>query len=140
MPVEIFENCAIFPLQVRSDERGDLVAIEGNSDIPFKIARVYYLFGTKPGAQRGFHAHRALNQVAVCLSGSCTIVMDNGTNRLQLQLSRPDEALHLGAMVWHEMRDFSEDCVLLVLADAPYDEEDYIRDYGCFLAELAIRA
>jgi dTDP-4-dehydrorhamnose 3,5-epimerase-like enzyme len=134
MPVEIFHNCALFPLQVLGDARGSLVAIEGGRDVPFDIARVYYIFGTQTGVERGFHAHRELNQYAVCVRGSCTVIVDNGTERRPVPMSEPDRALHLGPMIWHEMRDFSADCVLMVLADAPYDEEDYIRDYDQFVA------
>jgi len=134
MPVEILPNCALVSLQVRGDERGSLIAIEGGRHVPFDIARVYYIFGTQPAVERGFHAHRVLDQYAVCLSGSCTIVVDDGRERREVPLSRPDEMLHLGAMIWHEMRDFSPDCVLMVVADAAYDEADYIRDYDQFLA------
>jgi dTDP-4-dehydrorhamnose 3,5-epimerase len=134
MQLEISEKYSVFQLEVRGDERGSLVAIEGGSDIPFDIARVYWLFGTVADAQRGFHAHRALNQAVVCVSGSCSMILDDGNTRVEVPLGRPDEALHLPPMVWHEMRDFSADCVLVVLADAHYDEADYIRDYDQFLA------
>lgn len=115
-----------------ADERGALVAIEGDRSVPFDIRRVYYLYGMQPDALRGFHAHRALRQVAVCVSGSCRIVLDDGVRREEAVLDRPDRGLLIREMVWREMHDFSADCVLLVLASEHYDEADYIRDYGAF--------
>jgi dTDP-4-dehydrorhamnose 3,5-epimerase-like enzyme len=132
----IFDNCHWRSLPVRGDERGRLVAIEGGREVPFDIARVYYIYGTQPGTPRGFHAHRTLGQYAICVAGSCIMLVDNGRERREIRLDRPDRALFLGPMLWHEMRDFSPDCVLLLVADAPYDEADYIRDYSEF-ASLA---
>jgi dTDP-4-dehydrorhamnose 3,5-epimerase-like enzyme len=119
---------------VRGDERGNLIAVEGGRDLPFEIARVYYLFGTKGGVDRGLHAHSRIQQYAVCVIGSCLMVLDDGTERDEVLLNRPDLGIHLPPLVWHTMRDFSPDCVLLVLADAPYEEAEYIRNYENFLA------
>lgn len=130
----VLENCALYRHPARIDPRGSLVAIEGGSDIPFEIARVYYLFGIGSGAERGFHAHRALDQWAVCVAGSCLVTVDDGRERQDIRLHSPDLGLRIGPMVWHEMRDFSPDCVLMVLAAAPFDEADYIRDYQQFLS------
>ena len=127
-------GCRLIPLSVRGDERGRLVAIEAASDVPFAIARVYYVYATTPGTTRGLHAHRALHQVAVAVAGSCTMLLDDGAQRVSVRLDDPAVGLTLPPMVWHEMSDFSADCVLMVLADAAYDEADYIRDYGEFLA------
>lgn len=118
---------------VLGDERGSLIALESNNQIPFDIQRVYYLYGTKPGVARGFHAHKKLKQLAVCIKGSCRFVMDDGSNKQEVILSTPDKGLLIDAMQWHEMYDFSDDCVLLVLANQPYDELDYIRDYSKFI-------
>ncbi|MBX9564202.1 FdtA/QdtA family cupin domain-containing protein [Aeromonas hydrophila] len=118
---------------VLGDERGSLIALESNNQIPFDIQRVYYLYGTKPGVARGFHAHKKLKQLAVCIKGSCRFIMDDGSNKQEVILSTPDKGLLIDAMQWHEMHDFSDDCVLLVLANQPYDESDYIRDYSKFI-------
>ncbi len=125
-------GCRLIPLAVRGDERGRLVAIEQLGDAPFAIARVYYVYGTTPGTTRGHHAHRALNQLAVAVAGSCTMLLDDGTMKMSVRLDDPAFGLTLPPMVWHEMSDFSPDCVLMVLADAAYDEADYIRDYRDF--------
>ncbi|GJA18767.1 sugar 3,4-ketoisomerase [Aeromonas caviae] len=123
----------LIDFMVLGDERGALIALESNNQIPFDMNRVYYLYGTKPGVARGFHAHKKLKQLAVCIKGSCRFVMDDGSNKQEVILSTPDKGLLIDAMQWHEMYDFSDDCVLLVLANQPYDESDYIRDYSKFI-------
>ena len=115
------------------DDRGSLVALEGEKTVPFTIQRVYYLFGTKLGVSRGFHAHKKLQQVAVCVTGRCRMVLDDGQKREEVWLDSPTQGLLISNMVWREMHDFSPDCVLLVLASEHYDEADYIRDYDDFL-------
>ncbi len=126
-------GCRLIPLAVKGDERGLLVAIEAASDVPFTIARVYYVYATTADTVRGLHAHRALNQLAVAVAGSCTMLLDDGSRRVKVRLDDPAMALTVPPMMWHEMSDFSPDCVLMVLASAAYDESDYIRDYGEFL-------
>ena len=115
------------------DERGSLVALEGNKSVPFDIKRVYYIFGTKEGVSRGFHAHRNLKQVAVCVTGSCRFVIDNGSHREEIVLDSSTTGLVIEDLTWREMYDFSPDCVLMVLASEYYNESDYIRDYEEFL-------
>jgi len=115
------------------DERGSLVALEGSKSVPFDIKRVYYLFDTKDGVSRGFHAHRNLKQVAVCVTGSCRFILDNGKRREEVVLNKSTTGLLINDLTWREMYDFSPDCVLMVLASEYYDESDYIRDYQEFL-------
>ncbi len=123
----------LIELKVIGDERGKLVALEGGKNIPFDIKRVYYLTGTVTGVSRGFHAHRQLEQIAICVSGRCRMLMDDGVSREEVWLDAPDKAIRISRMIWHEMHDFSSDCVLLVLASDHYDESDYIRSYPAFL-------
>jgi dTDP-4-dehydrorhamnose 3,5-epimerase-like enzyme len=115
------------------DERGSLIAVEAHKDVPFAIARVYYIFDTKEGVERGFHAHKALQQVAVAIRGSCIMRLDNGREQQDILMNDPAKGVYIAPMIWREMRAFSEDCVLLVLADQLYDEGDYIRNYAQFL-------
>ena len=117
------------------DQRGGLVAIESNQSIPFEIKRLYYIFNTT-SQSRGFHAHIDLKQVAVCVKGSCRFILDNGVDREEVLLNSPTQGLIIESMTWREMHDFSEDCVLLVLASEHYDESDYIRDYQDFLNKV----
>lgn len=127
-------GCRLIPFAVKGDHRGSLVAIEGGHDVPFAIARVYFVYATTPGTVRGMHAHRALNQMAVAVAGSCTMLLDDGQHRVKVRLDDCAIALTVPPMVWHEMSEFSDDCVLMVIADAAYDEADYIRDYSSFKA------
>ncbi len=122
--------------QSLGDERGRLVAVEVGQEnaVPFAIRRVYYIYRTEPDVSRGFHAHKALRQVAIPVAGRCRMVLDNGYRREDVWLDDPTRGLLIESMIWREMHDFSEDCVLLVLASEHYDEGDYIRDYERFLA------
>lgn len=115
------------------DDRGGLVALEANKDIPFDVKRVYYIFATQSGVARGFHAHKQLKQVAICISGSCRFVMDSGLDKQEIVMDSPTHGIVIDKMQWHEMHDFSDDCVLLVVASDHYDENDYIRDYDEFV-------
>ncbi|MGY4108431.1 MULTISPECIES: sugar 3,4-ketoisomerase [Aeromonas] len=123
----------IIPLQAHGDERGSLIALEEGKNIPFPIRRVYYVFNTLEGVRRGFHAHKELKQVAIAVRGSCRFVLDDGSERVEVLLDNPAQGLLIESFMWREMYDFSEDCVLMVLADQLYDESDYIRNYEDFL-------
>ena len=114
------------------DDRGSLIALDKNSGLPFDIKRVYYVFDTKPGVARGYHAHKKLHQMAVCLSGSCCMVLDDGINRESIIMNSTSVGIDLPPMLWHEMHDFSADCILLVVANDYYYEDDYVRDYKEF--------
>lgn len=119
------------------DERGGLISLEGNRNIPFDIKRVYYIYDTEAGVSRGFHAHRDLKQIAVCVKGSCKFIIDDGDVRQEVLLDSPLKGLLIESMQWREMHEFSNDCVLMVLASELYDEADYIRDYETFLSEAS---
>ncbi|WP_395306504.1 sugar 3,4-ketoisomerase [Enterobacter sichuanensis] len=123
----------IIPLQAHGDDRGSLIALEEENNIPFEIKRVYYMFNTKEGVRRGLHAHRRLKQVAIAVRGSCRFVLDDGIERVEILLDNPGQGLLIDSCMWREMYDFSKDCVLMVLADSHYDESDYIRDYDEFM-------
>ncbi|MBB1303738.1 WxcM-like domain-containing protein [Pseudoalteromonas sp. SR44-8] len=116
------------------DERGDLISLEQQKNIPFDVKRVYYLFNTGASVARGFHAHINLEQVAICVKGSCRFILDNGEYRESVILNSPDLGLYIGNHQWREMHDFSSDCVLLILASEYYCESDYIRNYQEFIA------
>lgn len=119
--------------QILGDERGSLVALETDRAVPFEIKRVYYIYRTAENVSRGYHAHRNLKQVAICVAGRCRMVIDNGYVREDTWLDCPTKGLLIESMVWREMHDFSPDCVLLVLASEHFDESDYIRNYETFL-------
>lgn len=122
-----------YVFQPHGDERGQLVALEEYKDIPFRIKRVYYMYDTVPGVVRGHHAHKSLEQILVCIHGSCKVKLDNGKETKVIPLERPYEGLYISNDIWREMYDFSPDAVLMVLASEIYDESDYIRDYDEFI-------
>ena len=122
----------LISLQARGDSRGSLVAIEDHKNVPFDIKRVYYVNGTKEVVSRGFNAHSEIRQKVINLYGSCDFLLDDGKTVLTVALKDPTVGLMVEKMVWHEMHNFSNDCILLVLASAHYDEADYIRDYDEF--------
>lgn len=115
------------------DSRGSLISLEQMKNIPFEIKRIYYIFGTKKKVSRGFHAHKNLKQIAICLSGSCTFLIDDGRRKDTIRLSRPNVGLYIDGIKWREMHNFTKDCVLLVVASEHFNEEDYIRRYDEFL-------
>jgi dTDP-4-dehydrorhamnose 3,5-epimerase-like enzyme len=126
----------IINFEIKGDERGSLISLEENKNIPFDIKRVYYIFNTVEGIRRGFHAHKKLKQLLVCVSGSCKVLLDDGKSKEEISLDNPNKGLLIESMIWREMFDFSPDCVLMVLANEVYDENDYLRDYQQFLSYL----
>ncbi|HWP98129.1 MAG TPA: FdtA/QdtA family cupin domain-containing protein [Syntrophomonadaceae bacterium] len=125
-----------YEFKVHGDERGSLIAIEEQADIPFSMKRVYYIFNTLEKVRRGMHAHKTLRQVLVCIHGSCKILLDDGTEKALVHMDKASQGLLVDRLVWHEMNDFSPDCVLLALASDVYEEKDYIRKYDEFLEEI----
>ena len=132
-------NIKKIKFQPHGDDRGQLVALEEFRNIPFDIRRVYYMYDTVPEAVRGKHAHKSLEQILICVHGSCRVLLDNGTEKETVVLDKPFEGLYISNIIWREMFDFSADAVLMVLASDYYDETDYIRDYDEFLAFLRVQ-
>lgn len=122
-----------FIFEKHVDNRGILVALEENKDIPFEIKRIYYMYDIKKEIHRGFHAHKKLQQVLICVHGNCKILLDDGIDKKVVSLEKPNEGVYVANNIWREMYDFSEDAVLMVLASKYYDEQDYIRNYYEFL-------
>lgn len=125
--------------QAHGDERGALIALEENKNIPFTVKRVYFMYNTGEGVHRGFHAHKTLKQVLFCPCGSCTILLDSGKEKVHVKLDKPTEGLILDSNIWREMYDFTPDAVLMVLASDYYNESDYIRDYDEFLRYINLK-
>jgi len=123
-----------------SDPRGNLSFVEGNRHIPFDIRRVYWLYDVPGGAERGGHAHRDLEQVVIAMSGSFDLVLDDGTITQRFHLNRSYAGLYIPSMVWREIDNFSSGSVCMVLASAPFDEADYIRDHEEFVDTVTCRS
>ena len=125
-----------YMFQPHGDDRGQLISLEEYNDIPFRIKRVYFMYDTAPGVVRGHHAHKKLEQILVCVHGSCKIHLDNGKETKEVALEKPYEGLYIAHNMWREMYDFSEGAVLMVFASEIYDESDYIRDYDKFIESI----
>jgi hypothetical protein len=125
-------GCRLVELPRIVDPRGNLTPVEGGVQVPFAIARVYYLYDVPGGEARGGHAHRAFEEFIIAASGSFDIVVDDGEHRERFFLNRSYHGLYLPPMVWRELDNFSSGSVCLVLASQRYDEADYIRDYDQF--------
>lgn len=123
----------IFNFEPHGDSRGQLISVEAGNDLPFEIKRVYYIYDTLKDVRRGFHAHKNLEQVLICVNGSCKIHLDNGYDTAEVLLDNPSKGLYISNDMWREMYDFSHGAVLLVLASQHYDESDYIRNYDKFI-------
>ena len=102
--------------------------------MPFDIQRVYYLYDVPGGAERGGHAHKALHQFIIAMSGSFDVVLDDGQGKKRIHLNRSYYGLYVCPMIWRELDNFSSGSVCMVLASNLYDEADYYRDYEEFLA------
>jgi hypothetical protein len=129
-------DCHLIDLPKIAEARGNLTFIEGGRHVPFEIKRVYYLYDVPGGAERGGHAHKALHQLIVAMSGSFDIVLDDGRQKKRIHLNRSYYGLYVCPMIWREMDNFSSGAVCLVLASNLYEESDYFRDYSDFLKAL----
>ena len=123
-------------MKVFGDARGKLISLEGSRNVPFDIKRVYGIYDTLPNEERGFHAHKNMEQIIVAMDGACEFVLDDGKTRESVWLNRPDVGLYIGKNMWREMKHFSYGCKLMVLASDYYDEKEYIRNYDEFLVEV----
>ena len=132
-------ECRIVELPKIHDRRGNLTFIEGRSHFPFDIQRVYYLYDVPGGSQRGGHAHKALHQLIIAMSGSFDVVLDDGSEKKRFHLNRSYYGLYVCPMIWRELDNFSSGSVCLVLASNRYGEEDYYRDYNDYLSAMSRR-
>jgi len=130
------DDCYLIDLPKISDPRGNLTFIEESRHFPFDIKRVYYLYDVPGGAERGGHAHRAMNQMIIAMSGSFDVVLDDGFSRQRYHMNRSYYGLYVSPMVWRELDNFSSGAVLLSLASNYYDESDYYREYADFLRDV----
>lgn len=128
-------NCGFIKFKKIRDKYGALTPIESKYDLPFEIKRVYYITEVEKNVTRGFHSHRKLHQILLCLNGTVKICVKNSKEEEIYELNDSSVGLYIGPLIWREMFDFSEGAVLLVLASEYYDESDYIRNYDFYLEE-----
>lgn len=127
-------DCRVIELDKHhSDRKGNLSVVENGKTLPFDVKRAYYLYDVPGGESRGSHAHRELEQLIVAASGSFTVTLDDGRDKLTFFLNRPYQGLYVKSGMWRDLSDFSSGAIALVLASEIYKEEDYIRDYREFL-------
>ena len=132
-------DCRLIQLPKISDPRGNLTFVEGGNHIPFDIERVYYLYDVPGGSDRGAHAHKALHQLIIAMSGSFDVVLDDGREKKRFHLNRSYYGLYVCPMMWRELDNFSSGSVCMVLASNTYDEDGYYRDYAEYLAALGLK-
>lgn len=131
------QDCRILDLPRVNNPLGNLTAIESGLHIPFEIQRVYYLYDVPGGAERGGHAHKALKQLIIAMSGSFDVILDDGHGKRRFHLNRSYQGLYVSTLVWRELDNFSSGSVCMVLASNRYDEADYYRNYDDFLAAVS---
>lgn len=134
----VTEQCRVLNFADLGDERGKLVVVEGSQDIPFKIERVFYIYGSDSEVVRGQHANRESEFVLINVGGTSKVRIDNGHSEAIIELNKPMMGLYIPTMVWKDMYDFSEDSILLVLASTHYDGTEYIRDYEEYKKEMGV--
>lgn len=127
-------NCKMLDLPKIADPRGNLTFVEAGRHVPFDIQRVYYLYDVPGGGERGGHAHKGLQQLIIAMSGSFDVVLDDGREKKRYHLNRSYSGLYVCPMIWRALDNFSSGSVCMVLASNRYDEDDYYRDYGEYLA------
>lgn len=132
-------NCSLIKFKDITDKYGHLTPIESKIDTPFEVKRIYYITKVEQGITRGFHSHKKLHQVLICLNGSIKIRVKNPKEEEIIELNDSSVGLYIGPLIWREMFDFTEGSVLLVLASEYYDENDYIRNYDFYLEEAKKR-
>lgn len=125
-------DCQIVNLRKISDPRGNLTPVESFIDVPFQIERIYYLYDVPAGSHRGGHAHKALQQLIIAISGSFDVTLDDGIEKRTITLNRPYYGLQVCPMTWREIDNFSSASVCMVIASQKFDETDYFRDYEEF--------
>lgn len=132
-------DCHLIDLTKIQDPRGNLTFIEAGTHISFDIQRVYYLYDVPGGAERGGHAHKALHQLIIAMSGSFDVVLNDGRDKKRIHLNRPYTGLYVCPMMWRELDNFSSGSVCMVLASNKYAEEDYYRDYTEYLLARGLK-
>lgn len=131
------DNVKLIEFSEKGDDRGHLVIVEGNEDIPFDIKRIFYIYGSDQNIIRGQHANRKTEFVLINVNGTSKVKVTNGKDVKVFNLDHPHTGIYLPKMIWKDMYDFSEDSVLLVLASEHYEAEEYIRDYDEYVKEMA---
>jgi len=126
-------KCINLPI-MDSGEKGKLSFMESGKDVPFEVKRIYYIYDIEDlNIKRGYHAHKTLKQVIFCLNGSFVLELDNGFEKREILLNKPNKGILIDFNIWRNMKNFSKNVVIMVVASDYYDENDYIRNYDEFI-------
>jgi len=128
----------ILTFKNKTDLRGSLIAIDSEFDLPFDIKRIFYI-KELDNLERGYHAHKKCEQILVSIQGHFTLILDNGEKEYEFLLDKSYIGVHIPLFHWIKMKDFSKDCIILVICSYKYDEDEYIRNYDDFLNEIEIK-
>lgn len=133
--VRSIENLGIRLIDIKTitDTSGNLSVIESGIDLPIVIKRFFYIWKTHTNLPRGGHAHKELIQCFIAMNGSCNLTFDNGLFKKSFVVDNPSKCLVVQPGHWLDISNFSDDCVLMILASDHYNEDDYIRNYDEFL-------
>ena len=131
------QKCPVFQFSVKGDERGSMIVIEGGVDIPFDIKRMFYIYGSDTSVIRGQHANRESEFILINVHGTSKVNLRDGEEERIVVLDTPMKGVYIPRMVWKDMYDFSEDSVLLVLASTHYTADEYVRNFGDYVSEVA---
>jgi len=129
-------NSSLVKIQKYNDDRGNIFIFENGNNLMFDVKRVYFLRDVPENKERGHHAHFKLKQLMIAVSGSVTVEVTDSNSKNSYLLSSPDEALYIFGPTWRVLKEFSPDCVLMILASDYFDSNDYIDDYSIFMNEF----
>lgn len=126
-------DCSLIYFKKIQNEAGNITPLQSDIDLPFPIARIFYLYDIPGGEERGAHAHKKCHQLLIAASGSFDILLDDGKNKKIVTLNRPYMGLHIPPGIWAAEMGFSSGAICLVITSHKYDGDDYIRDYNEFI-------
>ena len=131
-------KCPVLRFDVKGDDRGRMIVIEGGMDIPFEIKRMFYIYGSDTSVIRGQHANRESEFILLNVNGKSKVRLKDGQEEMVVELDTPMKGVYIPQMVWKDMYDFSEDSVLLVLASTHYISSEYVRDFNDYMIEMTV--
>lgn len=114
------------------DKRGNLSFFEYPNQLPFVIARTYWIYDVPGGEIRGSHAFKEQSEFIIALSGSFDVVLHDGSTEIKFSLNRSYYGLYIPKMYWRKLENFSTNALALIVSDKSYDEKDYMRDFEDF--------
>jgi dTDP-4-dehydrorhamnose 3,5-epimerase-like enzyme len=139
MTNSVVSDCQLIQLPQIGDRNGHITAINNNTEVPFAIKRIFYLYDIPGGESRGAHAHKECHQFLVAVSGSFEVLLNDGKTTNTIMLKSPNVGLHIYPGIWASEINFSSGSVCLVLASHIYEENDYIRNYDNYLTYKNIK-